>query len=92
MKLVECINDTGYKEEHLKWIKNFPIRSEIYTVKTKVVYNGEIGYVLEEIDNPPMPNGYLVNFHHKRFKDIKSDLDIEQLLEQIKIVENFENI
>jgi len=86
MKLVECINDTGYKEEHLKYIKEFPVKGGIYTISKKVVYNGEIGYVLEELNNPLMPNGYLVNFHHKRFKDVNSTLDIEQLLEETKII------
>jgi hypothetical protein len=90
LKLVECINDTGYKEEHLKWIKNFVVKGEIYTIRRKVTANGNVGYLLEEIHNPLMPNNYEPNFSEKRFKDVNSDLDIEQLLEETKIV--YENI
>jgi hypothetical protein len=86
LKLVECINDTGYKEEHLKWIKNFVVKGEVYTIRKKVVANGNVGYLLEEIHNPPMENRYEPNFSEKRFKDVNSDLDIEQLLQKNKII------
>jgi hypothetical protein len=86
LKLVECINDTGYTKESLTQIENFPIKGEIYTLRRKVIANGKVGYLLEEIVNPLMPNTYEPNFSEFRFKHVNSNLDIEQLLEETKIV------
>lgn len=84
MRLVECINDSGYKEHSLKYIESFPVKGETYIVRSKVVFNGETGYLLEEITNPLMPNGYEPNFHVSRFKDVHDDLDLKLLLTETK--------
>jgi len=83
MKLLECINDSDYNPEHLKWIKEFPILNEIYLLKSKVMNgDGSVGYILEELNNPPMSNGYIPNFGAFRFKEIKDDINIEELLKE----------
>lgn len=82
MRLVECINDTGWKPESIKYIDNFPIKSEVYTVRSSVIFNGQTGYLLEEITNPIMPNGYEPNFRKDRFKEIHDNLDLKLLLKQ----------
>ena len=86
MRLVECINDSGYKEEMLKYIDNFPVKGEMYAVRSKVVFNGQSGYLLEEVQNPLMPNGYEPNFHVNRFREVQDDLDIKLLLKQTEEV------
>ena len=81
MKLVECIKDDGYDEKHLQFIKQFPVKGEIYTVaKTVFTPTQRVGYVLEELVNPVMPNNNDVSFAKERFKDIHSDIDIEELI------------
>jgi hypothetical protein len=79
--LVECINDKDWHPEALKWIKNFPVKGDAYTVigRTHTKVNG-LGYILEELDNPPLPCGTPVGFSAKRFKPL-SDIDLTELTE-----------
>lgn len=68
--LVECIKDDGYREDMLQWIENFPVKGEIYTVRKRVHTVNGLGFLLEEITNPIMPNGEEPNFHHSRFAQL----------------------
>jgi hypothetical protein len=72
---VECIKDDGYHPEMIKWIENYPVKGEPYTVCQRVHGVNGLGFLLEEITNPVMPNGVEPNFHHSRFREIKVDLD-----------------
>lgn len=86
MTLLECINDSGYSPEHLQWIKQFPVKGEIYTLRGRVHTINGLGYLLDEIKNPMMPNGKEPNFSAKRFKLI-DDINIDDLLEETIIKE-----
>lgn len=46
-----------------------------------------LGYVLEELNNPPMPDGSKVGFSAKRFKPV-DNIDLTEILK----VEHEENI
>lgn len=81
MILLQCINDSGYNPIHLQWIKQFPKLNEIYTLRDEVKMEIGVGYLLEEIVNPVMPNGIEPNFSPNRFKPI-DDVDIDSLLEE----------
>ena len=79
--LVECINSTNWSAEALRYIKDFPIKGGIYTVikRTHTALAG-LGYVIEELNNNPLPCGTPVGFSCKRFKPI-DDIDITELTE-----------
>lgn len=83
--LVECINDQNWLPIHLKQIKNFPIKGEVYTVigRNHTAENG-LGYILDELDNPLLPNGAKVGFSAKRFKPV-ADIDLTEIT---KVLEN----
>lgn len=81
MILLQCINDKGYQPIHLQWIKQFPKLNEIYTLRDEIKTETGIGYLLEEISNPIMPNGIEPNFSSNRFKRL-DDIDIDALLEE----------
>lgn len=85
---VECINDKNFNDP-LKLIKEFPVKGELYTVIQRNHTNGfGLGYVLEELNNPPLPNGEPVGFSAKRFKPV-DDVDITEITEHLQ-KENFE--
>lgn len=81
--LVECIKDDGYLPEHLQWLPNRPIKGDIYTVRERVHGVRGLGYLLEELHNPLMPNGVEGNFSAKRFKPV-DDIDITELTEVLE--------
>lgn len=87
MQLLECIRDNGYSAEHMMFIDNYPVKGEPYTLRKRVHTSHGVGYLLEEITNPIMPNGEEPNFHSSRFKrldDISGDsleLKIEESIE-----------
>jgi hypothetical protein len=93
MKLLECIKDDGYTILQLSQIVNFPVKGEIYSKRSSIaVGNGEIGYTLEEIRNPPMPNGIEPSFNKKRFREIKQDdINIKSLLKETEL-ENIQSL
>ena len=64
---VRCINDTGWRPEHLQWIKEFPVKDTVYTVRKRSHSINGLGYLLEELVNPVMPNGEEPSFSTKRF-------------------------
>ena len=79
---VECINDKNWHPEALKHIKEFPVKGQQYTVigRTHTAVAG-LGYVIEELNNPPLPCGTPVGFSAKRFKPVGDVLDeITELL------------
>lgn len=82
MELVECIKDDGYNPEHMKWIQNFPVKGETYTIRRRVHSAWGQGYLLEEIHNPLMPNGAEPNFHRSRFRKIDQPDGVEQLIKE----------
>lgn len=76
--LVECINDKNFIDP-LNLIKEFPVKGEVYTVIGRNHTQGfGLGYVLEELNNPPLPDGTPVGFSAKRFKPI-DDIDLSEL-------------
>lgn len=78
--VVECVKDNDYHPQMAQWIENFPIKGEAYTVRKRVHTQNGLGYLLEEITNPIMPNGEEPNFHHTRFREIK--VDIQGILDE----------
>jgi len=81
--LVECINDKNF-EDPLNLIREFPKQGEVYTVIQRNHTQGYgLGYVLEELNNPLLPNGEPVEFSAKRFKPI-SDIDISELTDVLE--------
>lgn len=70
MEIVECIKDDGYHELALKYIKNFPIKGEKYTIRKRKHTTNGLGYLLEEIHNPITTGGFEPSFSSKRFKQI----------------------
>jgi len=66
-----------------KYIKQYPVKGNIYTVigRNHTALAG-LGYVLEELDNPPLPCGTPIGFSAKRFKPVV-DIDITELTEAV---------
>lgn len=82
--LVECINDTNWNPEIVKYIKDFPVKGNIYTVvKRNHTALAGMGYVLEELNNPPLPDGTPVGFSTKRFKPV-DEIDISEVTEVLE--------
>ena len=77
--LVECINDKNWNPEAAKYIKEYPVKGEVYTVvgRNHTAIAG-LGYVLEELNNPPLPDGTPVGFSAKRFKPL-ADIDLTEI-------------
>ena len=85
MELVECINDTGYHELAFKFIKNFPIKGDIYEVRKRQHTLNGLGYLLMEIENPIMSNNKEPSFSAKRFRPVdSSDNLIKEITEQLE--------
>ena len=82
--LVECIDDQNWSAEALKYIVNFPVKGQPYTVigRNHTALAG-LGYILEELKNPPLPCGTQPGFSAKRFKPL-SDIDISEITEVIE--------
>lgn len=73
MKL-RCIKDDGYDPVHLLlYLKNIPVKDEIYTLRGRVHTPRGLGYLLHEIVNPLMPNNVEPNFHNSRFEPVSGD-------------------
>jgi len=70
MKL-ECIKDDGYDVVHTLYIENYPVKGKTYTVRKRVHTSNGLGYLLEEISNPVMPNGVEPNFGAWRFEPVQ---------------------
>ena len=87
MKLLECIDDANYQPQMLQWIHVFPILGDCYEIRKKVITgSGMVGYLLEEIVNPLMPNGYEPNFDRRRFREIEQ-ISIDNLMAETKVEE-----
>ena len=87
-KKVKYIDDSNYRPDHLVHIENFPEINEIYTIRQKQVTGaGQIGYILQEIVNPLMPNGMEPSFNSRRFIDLGSDEQIANLV-NTEVLEN----
>jgi hypothetical protein len=80
--LVECINDQNWHPMALPFIKNFPVKGQIYTVIGRNHTVHGLAYVLEEIENPVLPDGNQVAFSVKRFKPV-DDVDVTGLMKEI---------
>ena len=77
--LVECINDKNFIDP-LNLIKEFPVKGEVYNVVGRNHTQGfGLGYILEELNNPLMPDGTKVGFSAKRFKPV-DNIDLTELL------------
>lgn len=82
--LVECINSSNWPAEALQWVKEFPVKGNIYTViKRNHTALAGMGYVLEELNNPPLPCGTPIGFSCKRFKPV-DDIDITEITEVLE--------
>lgn len=77
--LVVCINDKNWNPEMDKYIKEYPVKDSVYTVigRNHTAIAG-LGYVLEELNNPPLPCGTPVGFSAKRFRPV-GDIDISEI-------------
>lgn len=80
---VECIDDKNWSAEALKWIKDFPISGVVYTVvkRNHCGLGLGLGYVLQELDNPLLPNGEQVGFSAKRFRPLP-DIDLTSITQE----------
>jgi hypothetical protein len=88
MDLVECIKDNDYHPISLKYIKNFPVLREIYTIRKRQHTQNGLGYLLEEIENPVMENGKEPSFNAKRFRPIDSTDDlVKELINELEYAE-----
>lgn len=86
MKLLECIDDSNYQPQMLQFIDVFPVLGDIYELRKKVITGqGKVGYLLDEIINPLMPNGYEPNFARERFREIEN-ISIDNLMEEVEDV------
>lgn len=83
---VICINDKNWNPEMSKYIKEYPVEGNTYTVVSRnhTALAG-LGYVLEELNNPPLPCGTPVGFSAKRFKPL-GDIDITEITEVLEEV------
>jgi|LakMenEpi03Aug12_release.lakeMendotaPanAssembly.Ray.scaffolds.fasta_scaffold530519_3 hypothetical protein len=85
MELVECIKDNDYHPSALKFIKNFPVKGDIYEVRKRQHTKNGLGYLLMEIENPIMETGKEPSFSAKRFKPVDSSDDlIKEIEEQLE--------
>lgn len=83
--LVECINDSNWNPEMYKYIKEYPVKGNTYTVigRNHTAIAG-LGFILEELKNPPLPCGTPVGFSAKRFKPLnEDDIDISEITESL---------
>jgi hypothetical protein len=74
MKVI-CVSDSNYDIVHTLYIENYPKKGEIYTIRKRVHTPHGVGYLLEEISNPIMPNGVEPNFHSSRFRAVEEESD-----------------
>lgn len=83
--IVECINDKDWHPEAVKWIKEFPVKGQYYTVigRTHTKVAG-LGYILEELNNPDLPCGTPIGFSAKRFKPV-GDVDLTEIKEILEL-------
>lgn len=88
MEIYICIKDNDYHPSALKFIENFPVKDEYYTIRRVQHTNKGRGFILEEVYNPLMPNGKEPSFSSKRFKLIDQIEDILQELEQVQELEH----
>ena len=77
--LVECINDQNWPPAMAQYINEYPVKGNYYTVigRNHTALAG-LGYVLEELNNPPLPCGTPVGFSAKRFRPV-DHVDITEL-------------
>ena len=54
MTLLLCINDKNFDSRSAEYIENYPVEGEIYTLRGRTHTPNGMGYLLEEIHNPPM--------------------------------------
>jgi hypothetical protein len=83
--LVECINDQNWDPRSLPYIKEFPVKGIVYTVKKRnhCGLSLGMGYVLEELNNPLLPDGSEVGFSCKRFR-VVDEIDITEITEVLQ--------
>ena len=84
MTLLLCINDKNFDSRSAEYIENYPVEGEIYTLRGRTHTPNGMGYLLEEIHNPPMRerNGEEPSFAAHRFRKIDNKTDINQLIEE----------
>lgn len=74
-----CINadvrNQLFTREDFKYVKEIPKEGEIYTVSKQVLRNGQVGYILNEIDSGIKPNGRPVTWLHSRFILLKPQIE-----------------
>lgn len=83
--IVECVNDQNWNPVILAHAKELPVKGNYYTV-IKINHCGYglgIGYVLEELNNPTLPNGEQIGFSAKRFKPV-DQVDISEITEVLE--------
>jgi len=66
-------HDTGYDPVHTLYIENYPQKDNVYTIRKRVHTTNGLGYLLEEIRNPIMPNGVEPNFGCWRFEPLPDE-------------------
>lgn len=80
-KRIICVNDS-FTREQIEAIPNLPHKWEHYTVRKKLITRNGHAVLLEEIENPDVPDvskagtSFEPNFHVSRFRELNSDLDI----------------
>lgn len=82
--LVECIDASNWNPVILQYAKELPVKGNIYTVisRNHTALAG-MGYVLEELNNPPLPCGTPIGFSSKRFKPV-DEIDITKITEVLQ--------
>lgn len=83
MELLECIRDDGYNHLQMMQIENYPVKGEIYLIRKRCQTSHGVGYTLDEIINPLMPNGEEPSFHSSRFKKV-DDINVGTLFNEAK--------
>ena len=80
---VICINDSFITESIIR-IPNRPIAGSIYTIRDVINYlNGKVGFLLEEIFNPELEDGFGIGTFEPSFsRDRFTKLDGTEITEQ----------
>ena len=83
-----CIND-NFTTEQMEAIPNRPIKDEHYSIRDVVKYmDGRVGYLLNEIHNPPLDRGNGFSFEPTFGTFRFVDDDLSELFTEEKIEEH----
>ena len=90
--------NSSFTKEQIEGIPNRPYKGEHYTVRRKLITRNGHAVLLEEIENPDVPDvskagtSFEPNFHVSRFRELNSDLDILWLEGDEELKEEFGHV